>query len=100
MCFRRFGNIVSGDKESLDLKGILRRSLVRKQDVIWLGHSPQASLRQTSRAEIAALTLGPDCERGCCGEHLLQHHMCIGCSITLEEDEVPYRFFSHIQTPR
>lgn len=89
MRFRRFGNLVFGDKESLDLKGILRRILVRKQDVIWLGHSPQASLRQASHAEIAAPALGPDCERGCCGEHLLQHHMCSGCSITLE-DEVPY----------
>ena len=89
MRVRRFGNLVFGDKESLDLKGILRRILVRKQDVIWLGHSPQASLRQASHAEIAALALGPDCERGCCGEHLLQHHMCSGCSITLE-DEVPY----------
>ena len=78
-----------GDKELLDLKGILRRILVRKQDVIWLGHSPQASLRQASHAKIAALALGPDCERGCCGEHLLQHHMRIGCSITLE-DEGPY----------
>lgn len=89
MCFRRFGNIAFGDKESLDLKGILRRILVRKQDVIWLGHSPQAGLRQTSRTEIAAPALGPDCERGCCGERLLQHHMRIGCSVTLE-DEVPY----------
>ena len=90
MCIRRFGNIVFGDKESLNLKGILMRILAEKQDVTWLGHSHQASLRQTSQAEIAALALGPDCERGCCAEHLLQHHIYRGCSVTLQDDEVPY----------
>lgn len=60
MYIRRLGNTVFGEKESLNLKGILMRILAEKQNVILLGHSLQASLRHTWKTEIAALALGPD----------------------------------------
>ena len=67
------------------------RNLAGRQIIIWLEDSLQTSLKQMSHAEMAArLALGPDCERGCCTEHLLQHHKYNGCLITLENDQVSY----------